>query len=175
MTGSIQASPFHRRDLSLAGFVLSGRWPDTTKEWAQLLALAVRLAAVPGMVRSTAIFRAVEDVPEDPQPGTIGLVRDEGPVLIDGGLTPGQFVHPSPPALFVLHPPTEHTSRSPDARDAAAGCIFLPGIPHLGLDHRAAWVEVESDGTINKLVSASDVEPMSDPDLAVLATLCIAA
>ena len=31
MTGSIKASPFHRPDFSLAGFVLSGRWPDSTK------------------------------------------------------------------------------------------------------------------------------------------------
>ena len=37
MTGSIKASPFHRRDHSLAGFVLSGRWPESTKEWAQFL------------------------------------------------------------------------------------------------------------------------------------------
>ena len=29
MTGSIKASPFHRPDFSLAGFVLSGRRPDS--------------------------------------------------------------------------------------------------------------------------------------------------
>lgn len=175
MAGSIQASPFHRRDHSLAGFVLSGRWPDTTKEWAQFLALAVRLAAVPGMVISTAIFRAIEDVPDDPQPGAIGIITDEGPVLMDGGPTPGQFINPQPPALFVLHPPREVAGNAHDSGEAAAGCVFLPGIPHLGLEHRAAWVEAEPDGTINKLVSASGMDPMSDPDLAVLATLCVAA
>lgn len=174
MTGSIQASPFHRRDRSLAGFVLSGRWPETTKEWAQFLALAVRLAAVPGNVHSTAVFRAVEDVPDDPQPGAVGIVTDEGPVLAEG-LRPGTFVHPSPPALFVLHPPDENSNRSPDAQQSAAGCLLLPGIPHLGLDHRAAWVEAEPDGTINRFVSSNDVDPMSDPDLAVLAALCTAA
>ena len=51
MTGSIKASPFHRRDHSLAGFVLSGRWPESTKEWAQFLAVAVRLTALPGWSR----------------------------------------------------------------------------------------------------------------------------
>lgn len=174
MTGSIKASPFHRRDHSLAGFVLSGRWPESTKEWAQFLAVAVRLTALPGMVQTTAIFRAIEDVPEDPQPDTVGIVTDEGPVLADTGPKPGQFVHPQPPALFVLHPPTENLSASADGNPAASGCVLLPGIPHLGLEHRAAWVEAESDGTITRLVSASGVNPMSDPDLAVLATICAA-
>jgi hypothetical protein len=171
MGGSIQASPFHRRDHSLAGFVLSGRWPDTTREWAQFLVLAVRIAAVPGMVLSTAVFRAIEEVPDDPQPGTVGLVTDEGPVLSHNGPKPGAFYCPQPPALLVLHPPTE-TFQSADSHNAASGCVLLPGIPHLGLGHRAAWVEAESDGTVTKLVSANGVDPMSDPDLAVLASLC---
>ncbi len=174
MSVPIKASPFHRRDHSLAGFVLSGRWPDTTREWAQFLALAVRIAAVPGMVVSTAIFRAVEDVPDDPQPGTVGLVTDEGPVLASGGPKPGQFVNPQPPALIVLHPPSETNHPTPDSISTASGCVFLPGIPHLGLEHRAAWVEAESDGTVTRLVSAIDVDPFCDPDLAVLMTLCAA-
>lgn len=175
MTGSIQASPFHRRDRSLAGFVLGGRWPETTKEWAQFLAIAVRLAAQPGMLHTTVVFRAIEDVPEDPQPGTVGIVTDEGPVLAEDNLVPGKFVNPTPPALFVLHPPGESPIRDQDVAEAAAGCILLPGLPHLGLEHRAAWVEAESDGTINRFVSANEVDPMTDPDLAVLATLCTAA
>ena len=126
------------------------------------------------MVQTTAIFRAIEDVPEDPQPDTVGIVPDEGPVLADTGPKPGQFVPPQPPALFVLPPPTENLSASADGNPAASGCVLLPGIPHLGLEHRAAWVEAESDGTITRLVSASGVNPMSDPDLAVLATLCAA-
>lgn len=174
MTGSIKASPFHRPDFSLAGFVLSGRWPDSTKEWAQFLAIAVRIAAVPGMVVTTAVFRAIEDTPVDPQPDAVGIVTDEGPVLTDAGLRPGRFANPQPPALFVLHPPSESTSSTPDSGNAASGCVLLPGIPHLGLEHRAAWVEAESDGTITRLVSAAGMDPMSDPDLAVLATLIAA-
>ncbi len=172
MNGPIKASPFHRLDYSLAGFVLSGRWPESTKEWTQLLAFAVRIAAVPGMVLTTAVFRAIEDTPDDPTPDAVGLVTDEGPVLSVTGPRPGQFIHPSPPAIFVLHPPHEGLRTEPNA--VASGCVLLPGIPHLGLDHRAAWVEADSDGTIIKLVSADAVDPMSDPDLAVLATLCAA-
>jgi len=37
---AIEIAPFHSRG-SLKGFVVSGRWPDSTKEWAQLLMAAV--------------------------------------------------------------------------------------------------------------------------------------
>ena len=41
----VELSPFHRGDCrALSGFVVSGRWPVSTLEWAQLLTLAVRLA-----------------------------------------------------------------------------------------------------------------------------------
>jgi hypothetical protein len=57
---------------------------------------------------------------------------------------------------------------------AASGCVFLPGIPHLGLGHRAAWVEAEADGTVTRLVSQVEVNPLADPDTAVLAMLLAA-
>jgi hypothetical protein len=164
----VQVSPFQRGDRSLSGFVVSGRWPHSTQEWAQFLTLAVRLAAVPGLVPTTTIFRAVEDVPEDPQPGTVGLVTTAGPVLGEGAPRPGQFTS-SPPALFLLHPPTEHRSSDPEVVGAAAGCVLLPGLPHLGLGHRAAWVEAEVDGTVTRLISQVEVNPALDPDTAVLA------
>lgn len=163
-------SPFQRRDRTLAGFVLSNRWPESTHEWAQFLALAVRLAAVPGMVPTTAVFRALEDLPDDPEPGTVGLVTCEGPVVGAKSPRPGQFGDPLPPALLVLHPPTESRPSTPDVVGAASGTVLLPGLPHLGLEHRAAWVEAGPDGTITLLVSRVGVEPLTDPDLAVLAT-----
>lgn len=46
----VEVSPFAGDDRQLSGFVVSGRWPASTREWAQFLALAVRLAAVPGLV-----------------------------------------------------------------------------------------------------------------------------
>jgi hypothetical protein len=164
----VQVSPFHRGDRCLSGFVVSGRWPDSTHEWAQFLTLAVRLAAVPGLVPTTTVFRAVEDVPEDPQPGTVGLVTTAGPVIGKGAPQPGQFTT-SPPALFLLHPPAEHRPSNPEVVGAASGCVFLPGLPHLGLGHRAAWVEAEVDGTVTRLVSQVEVDPGLDPDTAVLA------
>jgi hypothetical protein len=172
--GAVGVSPYQRRDRTLAGFVLSNRWPASTREWAQFLALAVRLAALPGLVPTTEVFRAVEDLPDDPEPGTIGLVTCEGPVIGIGSPRPGQFGDPLPPALLVLHPPAETRPSTPEVEGAASGVVLLPGMPHLGLEHRAAWVEAEPDGTVTRLVSRVGVQPMEDPDLAVLAAFLAA-
>ncbi|MFN0284449.1 MAG: peptidase [Kineosporiaceae bacterium] len=171
----VEIAPFHGRDRHLRGFVVSGRWPGSTREWAQFLALAVRLAAVPGLLPTTTVFRAVEDVPDDPQPGTVGLVTHAGPVLGVGAPVPGAFSDATPPALILLHPPGESRPSSPEVVGAASGCVLLPGLPHLGLEHRAAWVEAELDGTVTRLVSQVGVDPSMDPDTAVLAMLLAAA
>jgi len=169
----VEVVAFHGRDRSLSGFIVSGRWPASTREWAQFLALAVRLAAVPGLLATTTVFRAVEDVPDEPQPGTVGLVTRAGPVLGEGAPRPGQF--PTPPAaLLLLHPPAESRPSTPEVVGAASGCVLLPGLPHLGLEHRAAWVEAEMDGTVTRLVSQVGVDPAMDPDTAVLAMLLAA-
>jgi hypothetical protein len=170
---NVHISPFHRGDRCLSGFVVSGRWPHSTHEWAQFLTLAVRLAAVPGLLPTTTVFGAVEDVPEDPEPGTVGLVTTAGPVLGDGAPQPGHFRH-LPPAVFLLHPPAESRPSSPEVVGAASGCVLLPGVPHLGLGHRAAWVEAEYDGTVTRLISQVEVDPALDPDTAVLAMLLAA-
>lgn len=172
MTGheSVGVSPFHAAG-ALQGFVISGRWPDSTKEWAQLLALAVRVASLPGLLPTSTVFGVREDVPDDPQPGTVGLVVAEGPVLGASAITPGLFGEHQPPALIMLHPPSETTSSLPECEGSASGCVLLPGIPHLGLEHRAAWVEAEADGTVVTMISRLGIDPISDPDTAVLAML----
>lgn len=170
---NVEIAPFQGGG-ALCGFVVSGRWPSSTREWAQFLTLAVRLAAVPGLVPTTTVFRAVEDTPEEPLPGTVGLVTSAGTVLGDGALQPGQFSAPAPPALLLLHPPSESRPSTPEASGAASGCVLLPGLPHLGLEHRAAWVEAERDGTVTRLVSQVGVDPSQDPDTAVLAMLLAA-
>lgn len=170
----IQVSPFHRRDFTLAGFLLSGRWPDTTQEWAQFLAVAARWAAQPGGLPTTTVFRAVDDKPLDPEPDLVGMVTSAGPVIGPNAPEPGALADPAPQALLVLHPPSETIPTLPDVEGVASGALFLPGLPHLGLEHRASWVEVEADGTVTMLRSRYGVNPSEDPDLAVLATLCAA-
>lgn len=170
----VEIAPFHRGDRALSGFVVSGRWPDGTREWAQLLTLAVRLAAVPGLVPTTTVFRATDDRPQDPQPGTVGLIVLAGPVLGAGAPGPGQLAQLAPSALVLLHPPGESRPSTPQASGAASGCVLLPGLPHLGMNHRAAWVEAEADGTVTRLVSQDGVDPIADPDIAVLAMMLAA-
>ena len=60
----IEVSAFAGKDRSLAGFILAGRWPDTTREWTQFLPIAVRFAAMPGLLPTNPAFRAVEDDPD---------------------------------------------------------------------------------------------------------------
>ena len=167
----VHVSPFLRSDYSLAGLVIAGRWPESTREWAQFLALAVRLAAHPGCVPRTSVFRTVDDLPEDPPPQSVGLVTCAGPVIGDDAPRPGELAAPQPAALIVLHPPDETRPSTPDASGVASGALLLPGLPHLGLEHRATWVEAEADGTVTRLVSRVGIDPAEDPDLAVLATL----
>jgi hypothetical protein len=169
---NVEVVAFHGRDRQLSGFIVSGRWPASTREWAQFLALAVRLAAIPGLLPTTTIFRAVEDKPDEPQPGTVGLVTSAGPVFGEGAPHPGQLA--SSPAALLLHPPSESHPSTPEVDGAASGCVLLPGLPHLGLEHRAAWVEAEMDGTVTRLISQVGVDPALDPDTAVLAMLLAA-
>lgn len=171
---SVQVAPFLRPDYSLAGFLISGRWPESTREWAQFLALAVRIAAHPGTLPITSVFRSLDDLPDDPAPDTVGMVMCAGPIIGEDAPGPGALATPQPAALFVLHPPSETTPSTPESQGAASGALLLPGVPHLGLEHRATWVEAEADGTVTRLVSRVGVDPGEDPDIAVLATLCAA-
>ena len=65
---AVEVAPFHARGC-LKGFVVSGRWPNSTKEWAQLLMVAVRVASVPGLLSTTTIFGVREELPDRPEPG----------------------------------------------------------------------------------------------------------
>ncbi|MDV2477721.1 peptidase [Rhodococcus zopfii] len=159
---------------SLRGFVVSGRWPESTREWTQLLAMTVRVASLPGLLPTSTVFGVREELPDDPEPGTVGLVVAEGPVLGAEAVEPGRFAAHQPPALIMLHPPSETTPSLPENAGVASGCVLLPGLPHLGLEHRAAWVEAEADGTVTALVSRVGVDPNSDPDTAILAMLLAA-
>lgn len=170
---TIEVAPFHSRG-SLRGFVVFGRWPDSTKEWAQLLSIAVRVASMPGLLATTTVFGTREELPEAPRPGTVGLVLAEGTVSGDAAIPPGHFANHQPSALLMLHPPSETIPSLPECRGAASGCVLLPGIPYLGLEHRAAWVEAEADGTVTSMVSRVGVDPVSHPDTAVLAMLLAA-
>ena len=59
---SIEVAPLQSRG-SLYGFMLLGRWPDDTVEWAKFLVLAVRMAAVPGLLGVSTVFRVREELP----------------------------------------------------------------------------------------------------------------
>lgn len=169
----VEVAPLHGGGY-LSGFLLLGRWPEDPVEWAQFLVLAVQMAAVPGMLpQGSTVFRVMEEIPDDGPPEAIGLVHAEGQLLGDRPLVPGQFAESTPPGLAVLHPPRSTVSSVPEY-DTASGCILLPGVPDLGLDHRAAWAEADREGTITRLASRSGVDPLGDVDTAALSLLLAA-
>jgi hypothetical protein len=149
-------------------------FPLPFARWAQLLIVAVRVASLPGLLSTTTVFGAREELPDEPEPGTVGLVLAEGTIFGESAIPPGYFADHQPPALLMLHPPSETTPSLPECSGAASGCVLLPGLPYLGLEHRAAWVEAEADGTITSMVSRVGVDPISHPDTAILAMLLAA-
>jgi hypothetical protein len=158
----------------LCGFLLVGRWPTSTLEWMRVLTLAVRVAAMPSMLPTTTVFRVLENVPTEPPIGAVGVLLAEGTLTGSDALMPGQFADPQPPGLMVLHPPAETQPSLPEVSEVASGCVLLPGLPYLGLEHRASWVQATSEGTVTSMVSRSGVDPEDDADTAVLAMLMAA-
>jgi len=171
-SASVEVSPLQAQG-TLEGFLISGRWPRDTVEWSKFLVLAVRVAAVPGLLPTTTVFCVREEVPDDSHPGAVGLVIAVGQLIGEHPLQPGQFGHPQPPGLVVLHPPAHTLSSVPDY-EVASGCVLLPGVPHLGLDHRAAWVAADVRGTLTELHTRCGVNPSADADTAALAMLLAA-
>ncbi len=171
--GSVEMSPFEQNG-TLRGFLLSGRWPESTKEWSQLLIHAVRIASLPGLLPTTMVFGAREDRPESLVPNAVGLLIAVGPVLGEHAVRPGAFAAEQPPALLMLHPPSETRPSLPECAAAASGCLLLPGIPDLGLDHRASWVEADMEGTVTSMINKIGIDLNADPDTAVLAMLLAA-
>jgi hypothetical protein len=175
---SIPLSPIEVAPLqshgTLCGFLLVGRWPTSTLEWTRVLTLAVRVAAMPSLLPTTTVFRVLEHVPTEPAVGAVGALLAERTLTGSDALAPGQFADPQPAGLMVLHPPAETQPSLPEVSDVASGCMLLPGLPHLGLEHRAGWVEATREGTVTSMVSRSGVDPDADADTAVLAMLMAA-
>lgn len=157
---------------SLMGFVISNRWPDDTLEWTNFLLLAVRIAAVPGLLGGSTVFRVIEEPPEGAE-RAVGLVLAEVQVADAEQMVPGRYAEHPPPGLAVLHPPGLTLASVPEYA-TASGCLLLPGLPDLGLDHRAAWVEADAAGHVTRMTSRGNVDPAGDVDTAALALLLAA-
>ncbi|CCH78366.1 conserved hypothetical protein [Nostocoides japonicum T1-X7] len=164
--GAVEISALQGKS-GLAGFLVAQRWPDNVHEWGEFLLMAVKIAAVPGLLGCSTVFRVKEEVPDADVPGVVGMVIAEGPVVGPRHAPP----HPdgtTPPGLVVLHPPgTVSVREIPD--DVASGCVLLPGIPYLGLDHQAAWARSDRLGALSEMHTNGHVDPEGDVDTAVLA------
>src|ERR1700712_1280306 len=172
-TPSVQISALESAG-ALSGVLGYGGGAESTLEWVKFLIIAVRCASVPGLLPVTTVFRVREELPDEPQPGTVGLVLAEGTLIGERALAPGQFADPQPSGLLVLHPPSETRPSLPEYDGVASGCVLLPALPHLGLDHRAGWAEADHTGAVTSMRGRAGINPMDDADTAVLAMLLAA-
>ncbi|MGC4933124.1 peptidase [Gordonia sp. DT30] len=168
----IGLTPVHQEG-ELNGILISGRWPESTLEWTQTLVASVRIACRPGFLPTTTIFGVVEDRPDEADDDAVGMMVAVGNVVDDSFLEAGRFLT-NPPALLMLHPPSRTRPSLPECSKVASGCVLLPGLPELGLEHRAGWAEAEADGTVVNLRNQVGIDPNADPDTAVLAMLLAA-
>lgn len=168
----IGLTPFNHEG-ELGGILISGRWPESSLEWTQTLVASVRIACRPGFLPTTTIFGVVEDRPDDAERDAVGMMVAVGNVVDDSFVEAGRF-DSNPPALVMLHPPSRTRPSLPECADVASGCVLLPGLPELGLEHRAGWAEAEADGTVVNLRNKVGIDPNADPDTAVLAMLLVA-
>lgn len=178
MDQGIRIRPRHDPDGTLVGFTMSGRHPDSTAEWtAALIAMLHQIATEPALPAST-VFHACETLrtPQQPDNGiaqinTLGTVPAELDACRNALQSPDC---PTPLALLVLHPPglvPLPELEEPGSRPTASGALLLPGIPDVGLDHRAAWAAVDTAGSIQRLAFSTHASLNETVDVAVLGAL----
>lgn len=186
---------------ALEGFTVHDRYPRDTTEWVNLLAVVVTHAALHPVSVPRPLLFAVLDLSDTeavgsyrealPDDARAGLVDDDagtdvsppflritalGAVADPAAEEPLRLVHPLGAA--VLHPLGATRVDDEEERDdvpvSAAGCLLLPGIPEVGLDHRAAWAAVREDGLVSRLTYTSHASPALDADVAYLTTVMAA-
>lgn len=77
-------------------------------------------------------------------------------------------------ALVVLHPPGAQRMpdlEEPDGLPLASGSLVLPGVPEIGLDHRAAWAAVNIRGQVARMNFTTHAQLTENLDLTVLGAL----
>lgn len=155
------------------GIVISGRWPDSTLEWSQTLVASIRIACRPGFLPTTTVYTVVDEHPDGVDAAAIGMMVPVGAVCDDGFLEAGASLT-NPTALLMLHPPGITRPSLPECAEVGSGCVLLPGLPELGLEHRAGWAEADAYGTVVTLRNEIGVQLDRDPDTAVLGLLLTA-
>lgn len=79
-----------------------------------------------------------------------------------------------PAAWLVLHPVSDGQDadlEEPNSLPTASGSLLLPGIPEIGLDHRAAWAAVDIDGAVAHMRYTTHARLTETVDLAVIASV----
>lgn len=144
--------------------------PQRTSDWMRALVDVLTYVAVRRTLTTSMLYVA------EPGDTTAGLAVTLVPVApLLTGLSPATVADLSAaPGWAVLHP--AGTMPTPDLDEAgsepvAVGSLLLPGVPAIGLDHRAAWAAVDISGRVAHMRYTGHVNGSETLDLAVLAAL----
>ena len=173
MSESIRLRPLEK-DGMLSGFNLLGRYPQTTSEWMMTLVSILHRVATSSTLPHSTLFAVNEQ--HEMQEQVVADISELATLGADLQTCRRALLNASgsPLALLVLHPAgatPEPDLEEPGAHPHATGALLLPGLPTLGLDHRAAWAAVDTTGSVQRMQFTTHAHLNETLDLAVLATL----
>lgn len=151
------------------GIRIVGTAPTRTSDWMRALVDVVTYVAVADALRVSMLYAAD---PQEKHTNDVHLVRllPVAPAL-DLGKTQ---IPTDASALIMLHPPGQQDFpdlEEPDSHPVATGTLILPGVPQIGLDHRAAWAAVDTVGRVAHMRFTTHARMNETVDVALLATL----
>ena len=165
-------------------FMLAGRpVPQRTSDWMRLLVIVLSYVALrdPFVKSMFYIAQTPADHPDRfqqdsepvPQQDMTAFFSPLAPVF---PVSPQHVLYApvEASALLILHPAGIQATpdlEEPDGLPVAVGALLLPGMPQLGLDHRAAWAAVSIDGEIANMNYTSHAKLTEHQDIAVLSVL----
>lgn len=143
--------------------------PERTSDWMRILVSVLSYVAKTDIIHSSMLYAANPG----PHQNSIAAVFEPIAPTFELGTVQDQLeTLPSTYAAFVLlHPPGEETLPDldePEALPAATGSLLLPGVPDLGLDHRATWAGVSADGLIAYMHFTTHAKLTETTDLYIL-------
>lgn len=123
--------------------------PEKTSDWMRILVSVLTYVARTDIIHASMLYAAN---PGTHQNSTAAVFEPIAPTFELAAIQDQLEALPTTYTAFVLlHPPGEETLPDldePESLPAATGSLLLPGIPDLGLDHRATWAGVSADGLI---------------------------
>lgn len=162
---AIQPDPTDPRTFQVVDFAV----PQRTSDWMRTLVLALAYVATARPLATSTLYTA------EPGTGTVAATLIPITPLVGDTVASGELDDLSAmPGWVVLHPAgivDTPDLDEPDGLPLATGSLLLPGLPEIGLDHRAAWAAVDTTGQVAHMRYTGHATGSENVDLALLTAL----